>query len=43
MQQVAKETGAAIALAYATRCEARGEADTYVKMIRHDVTTFIAA
>src|SRR6266403_3022380 len=44
MQQVAKETGAAIGgtLYGDALSTPGGEADTYVKMIRHDVTTLIA-
>jgi len=44
MQQVAKETGAAIGgtLYGDALSKPGGEADTYVKMIRHDVTTLIA-
>src|SRR5882724_2477258 len=44
MQQVAKETGAAVGgtLYGDALSKPGGEADTYVKMIRHDVTTLIA-
>jgi zinc/manganese transport system substrate-binding protein len=44
MQQVAKETGAAIGgtLYGDALSKPGGEADTYVKMIRHDVMTLIA-
>jgi len=44
MQQVAKETGAAVGgtLYGDALSKPGGEADTYLKMIRHDVTTLIA-
>ena len=44
MQQVAKETGAAIGgtLYGDALSKPGGEADTYLKMLRHDVTTLVA-
>ena len=44
MQQVAKETGAAVGgtLYGDALSKPGGEADTYLKMLRHDVATLIA-